>query len=55
MNEHELLAIIRITGRYEVVTRDDGTFVVNPLPPESILITRESHYQCMEHFSKKSQ
>ncbi|ECG5076469.1 hypothetical protein CSY93_18235 [Salmonella enterica] len=46
MNEQELLTVIRMTGRYEVVTNKDGTFVVTPLPPESLLITRESHHQC---------
>ncbi|EFT2214648.1 hypothetical protein SIL69_004578 [Salmonella enterica] len=54
MNEQELLTVIRITGRYEVVTNKDGTFVVTPLPPESLLITRESHHQCQDYFSKKS-
>lgn len=54
MNEQELLVIIRITGRYEVVTREDRTFVVTPLPPESLMITPESHPQCQEYFCKKS-
>lgn len=54
MNEQELLTVIRITGRYEVVTNKDGTFVVTPLPPESLLIPRESHHQCQDYFSKKS-
>lgn len=55
MNEPELLAAIRFIGRYEVVTCEDGKFVVIPLSPESLLITRESHGQCRECFCKKEQ
>ncbi|WP_336212089.1 hypothetical protein [Enterobacter sp. P82] len=49
MNEQELIAAVRPAGRYEVVTRDDGSFIVIPIPLEAILITRES----LEHHSER--
>lgn len=41
MNEQELIAAVRPAGRYEVVSREDGSFVVIPVPAEAILITRK--------------
>ena len=50
MNEQELIAAVRPAGRYEVVSLDDGSFIVIPLPVEAILITRESLQQHAERF-----
>ncbi|EDU0501637.1 hypothetical protein AH715_003439 [Salmonella enterica subsp. enterica] len=53
MNIDEMISLIRFPGRYEVITRKDGSFVVIPLHAESVLITRESHQDCIEFFRKK--
>lgn len=53
MNEKELLAIIKLSGRYEVITLDDGTFIIIPIPPGAILIEYKSHAESVEHFCSK--
>lgn len=53
MNEKELLAIIKVSGRYEVITLADGTFIVIPIPPGAILIEHKSHVKSAEHFCSK--
>lgn len=50
MNEQELIAAVRPVGRYEVVSQEDGSFIVIPVPAEAILITREALRQCLERF-----
>ncbi|WP_164971831.1 hypothetical protein [Lelliottia nimipressuralis] len=50
MNDLELVAAVRVAGRYEVVTREDGSHVVIPIPQDAILTTAEMHQQCMEFF-----
>ncbi|MFB4497077.1 hypothetical protein ACE3K9_13135 [Enterobacter hormaechei subsp. steigerwaltii] len=50
MNEQELIAAVRPDGRYEVVSLEDGSFVVIPIPLEAMLITRESLQQYAERF-----
>ncbi|WP_409249262.1 hypothetical protein [Enterobacter hormaechei] len=50
MNEQELIAAVRPAGRYEVVTDDDGSFIVIPIPIDAILITRESLLQHADRF-----
>ena len=50
MNDLELVAAVRVAGRYEVVTREDGSHVVIPIPRDAILTTAEMHQQCMEFF-----
>ncbi|EPF1233429.1 hypothetical protein ACSQOC_002882 [Enterobacter ludwigii] len=50
MNEQELIAAVRPAGRYEVVTREDGSYIVIPVPIEAILMTRESLKQYAERF-----
>lgn len=50
MNEQELIAAVRPVGRYEVVSQEDGSFVVIPVPAEAMLITREALRQCLERF-----
>ncbi|MER1491499.1 hypothetical protein [Enterobacter cloacae] len=50
MNEQELIDVVRPAGRYEVVTRDDGSFIVIPIPLEAILISRETLQQHAELF-----
>ncbi|WP_193749777.1 hypothetical protein [Enterobacter cancerogenus] len=52
MNEQELIAAVRPAGRYEVVSLEDGSFTVIPIPVEAILITRESLQQHAERFRK---
>lgn len=50
MNEQELIAAVRPAGRYEVVSQEDGSFIVIPIPLEAILITPESLQQIAERF-----
>ncbi|HGV0045885.1 TPA: hypothetical protein ACNFPT_004183 [Enterobacter ludwigii] len=50
MNEQELIAAVRPAGRYEVVSQEDGSFIVIPIPLEAIIITRESLQQIAERF-----
>ncbi|WP_456071505.1 hypothetical protein [Enterobacter quasiroggenkampii] len=50
MNEQELIATVRPVGRYEVVSQEDGSFVVIPVPAEAMLITREALRQWLECF-----
>ncbi|HGL4645151.1 TPA: hypothetical protein ACKFAT_003471 [Enterobacter hormaechei] len=50
MNEQELIAAVRPVGRYEVVSQEDGSFIVIPIPLEAMLITRESLQQIAERF-----
>lgn len=53
MNEKELIAAIALPGHYEVITLNNGTFIVIPLPPGAILIDRESHLDSVIYFSDK--
>lgn len=53
MNEKELLAVISLPGRYEVVAKDDGSFIVIPVPSDAILIDNQSHIQSATHFYKR--
>lgn len=53
MNEKELLAIINMSGRYEVITLADGTFIVIPIPSSAILIEHKSHVESVNHFCSK--
>lgn len=52
MNEKELLAVINIPGRYEVISRDDGSFIVIPVPPDAILVSNDSHIHSVIYFSE---
>ncbi|QXC18469.1 hypothetical protein [Citrobacter braakii] len=50
MKEKELLAVISLPGRYEVITREDGSFIVIPVPPDAILISNDSHIHSVIFF-----
>lgn len=50
MDEQELIAAVRPVGRYEVVSQEDGSFVVIPVPAKAMLITREALLQWLERF-----
>ncbi|EHS6039235.1 TPA: hypothetical protein SI633_000017 [Escherichia coli] len=50
MTEMELLAIISLPGRYEVITRSDGSFIVIPVSDSAIIIDYESHIDSVNYF-----
>ena len=50
MNEQELIEMIRFAGRYEVSSDGSGNYTSLPIAPEAILITPESHIECVEFF-----
>ncbi len=50
MNEQELIETIRFAGRYEVSSDGSGNYTSLPVAPEAILITPESHIECVEVF-----
>lgn len=53
MNDKELIAALSVPGSYEVITLANGEFIVTPLPPDAILITKESHMDSVSHFCIK--
>ena len=53
MNNQELLSAVSIAGRYEVITRLDGSFMVLPIPHNAVIILIESHKQCIERYRRK--
>lgn len=53
MNEKELVAALSVPGSYEVTTRENGEFIVTPLPSDAILISKESHADSVSHFCTK--
>ncbi|KAF6589136.1 hypothetical protein G9G39_22425 [Cronobacter sp. EKM101R] len=55
MNEKELIAALSVPGCYEVVTREDGSFVVIPIPPDVILISWEAHTEAIGYFCSKKE
>ncbi|WP_166426895.1 hypothetical protein [Escherichia coli] len=38
MNVKELIVVLSLPGHYEVITLENGEFIVTPLPPDAILI-----------------
>lgn len=50
MIEQEMLEIIRIPGRYEIVSKGDNYYVCIPIDPAAILITPESDADCREYY-----
>lgn len=50
MSEKEILEIIRLDGRYEVISKN-GYYSARPIMPDEILISERSHKDCKEHFS----
>ncbi|HEI2481748.1 TPA: hypothetical protein SI510_001853 [Escherichia coli] len=53
MNDKELIVALSVPGNYEVIVLENGEFIVMPLPPDVILITKESHADSVSHFSIK--
>ncbi|EMH2789383.1 hypothetical protein V6G07_004774 [Escherichia coli] len=53
MNDKELIAALSVPGNYEVIVLENGEFIVMPLPPDVILITKESNADSVSHFSIK--
>ncbi|HCW2745520.1 TPA: hypothetical protein OXB40_003957 [Escherichia coli] len=50
MNDKELIIALSLPGHYEVITLESGEFIVTPLPPDAILISKESHADSASHF-----
>ena len=53
MNDKELIATLSVPGSYEMITFENGDFVVIPLPPDAILISKEAHMDSVSHFCIK--
>ncbi|EPP7777640.1 hypothetical protein PU849_24440 [Shigella dysenteriae] len=53
MNVNELIVVLSLPGHYEVITLENGEFIVTPLPPDAILISKESHADSVSHFCIK--
>ncbi len=53
MNVKELIVVLSLPGHYEVITLENGEFIVTPLPPDAILISKESHADSVSHFCIK--
>ncbi len=53
MNVQELIAALSVSGSYEVITLENGEFIVTPLPPDAILISKESHMDSVSYFCIK--
>lgn len=53
MNDKELIVALSLPGHYEVITLESGEFIVTPLPPDTILISKESHADSVSRFSIK--
>ncbi|WP_218073217.1 hypothetical protein [Escherichia coli] len=53
MNDKELIIALSLPGHYEVITLESGEFIVTPLPPDAILISKESHVDSASHFCIK--
>lgn len=51
MNDKELITALSLPGHYEVITLENGEFIVTPLPPDAVLISKESHTDSVSHFS----
>lgn len=50
MSEQELIEIIRLAGRYEVLSDGNGNYVSTPVATGAVLIVPESHLECIEFF-----
>lgn len=50
MSEQELLVVIRMGGRFEVVSEGDGLYFCTPIPTDALLIHPESDRECREFF-----
>jgi hypothetical protein len=47
MSEQDLIEMIRFAGRYEVLSDGNGNYTSMPIAGEAILITPESHLECL--------
>lgn len=50
MSEQELIEIIRFAGRYEVLSDGNGNYTSVPIAADAVLITPESHLECLSFF-----
>ena len=50
MSEQDLIEMIRFAGRYEVLSDGNGNYTSIPIDVEAVLITPESHLECLSFF-----
>lgn len=50
MSEQELLIVIRMGGRFEVVSEGNGLYFCSLIPADALLIHPESDRECREFF-----
>lgn len=51
MNEQDVIEMIRVIGRYEVISESGGKFTVIPIIPPAVLIAQDSHEECTQFFN----